>query len=121
MTKDFPFDTQTVHIKVASGTYMSDEVALVPVEDQSEWGNPTDTNIFGNSIWHFRNHSITSFEEANGELKKSRGVLNVVIKRGLAEFVSSVFMPSAVFLFVTWSAFWLPRHKEEHRRRHEDG
>merc|ERR1719375_1181914 len=53
-------------------------------------------------------HKIASHDEVNGALNKSRGVLTVVVKRGLAEFVSSVFMPSAVFLFVTWSAFWLP-------------
>merc|ERR1719375_1600895 len=53
-------------------------------------------------------HKIASHDESNGELKKSRGVLTVTIKRGLSEFISSVFMPSVVFLFVTWSAFWLP-------------
>merc|ERR1719375_12912 len=107
-TKEFPFDSQTVHIKVASATYMSDEVSLVPIEEKSEWGHPTDTNIFSNSIWHFKEDSIKAFDQSDGELKKSRGVLSLVVKRGLAEFISSVFMPSAVFLFVTWSAFWLP-------------
>jgi hypothetical protein len=107
-TKLFPFDTQTVEIKIASGTYMVEELTLVPVKDQSEWGNPTDSNIFANSIWHFKNHSLTEFKDLNGELKKSRGVLSFDVKRGVSQFVSSVFMPSAVFLFVTWSAFWLP-------------
>jgi len=107
-TENFPFDAQEVNIKVASATYMQDEVRLVPIKDKSEWGVPSETDIFSNSMWYFVKDSLTAFVEVDGELAKSRGVLSVTVLRGVSEFVSAVFMPSVVLLCMTWSAFWLP-------------
>jgi len=111
-TRNFPFDSQDVHINVASATYMSDEVQLVPIKLKAEWGvnqgEESDTQVFSNSVWYFVKDSLTVFTEVDGELSKSRGVLTITVKRALSEFVSSVFMPSVVLLCMTWSAFWLP-------------
>lgn len=107
-TENFPFDAQEVNIKIASATYMRDEVELVPIKDKSEWGVPSDTDIFSNSMWYFVKDSLTAIVEIDGELAKSRGVLSIMVHRCLSEFVNAVFMPSVVLLCMTWSAFWLP-------------
>lgn len=107
-THDFPFDAQEVNIKIGSATYMLDEVRLVPIKAKSQWGVESNTSIFDHSAWNFVTQSLTAVTEVDGELEKSRGVLTVIVKRSFSQFVSSVFMPSAVFLVMTWSAFWLP-------------
>jgi hypothetical protein len=105
-TADFPFDSQTVSIKVASTIYMRDEVKLVPTESESLWG--CSSELFGNSPWNFGDTSLTTINEDDGLLRKSRGLLNITVKRQASQYVSSIFIPTMVLLAMTWFSLWLP-------------
>jgi hypothetical protein len=105
-TKAFPFDTQNVTIKVASTKYMLDELQLQPLQNASEQG--ASTEIFSNSVWSFQGAEMQSSVEEDGTLKKSRGFLILKVKRSPSQYLSSIFIPSVVLLFMTWSALWLP-------------
>eukprot|EP00930_Biecheleria_cincta_P064279 TRINITY_DN4983_c0_g1_i1.p1 TRINITY_DN4983_c0_g1~~TRINITY_DN4983_c0_g1_i1.p1 ORF type:complete len:462 (-),score=59.13 TRINITY_DN4983_c0_g1_i1:263-1648(-) len=105
-TGEFPFDSQDVSIMLASSTYMNDELQLVPVTERLKWG--TQRDLFNNSVWSFVNASLTSFNDDDGMLKKSRGVLTLRLQRSPSQYMSSIFIPSVVLLVMTWTAFWLP-------------
>jgi len=105
-TGDFPFDSQEVSIMLTSSTYMRDELQLVPITERSKWGAHSD--IFDNSVWSLVNASLTSFNEDDGMLQKSRGALTLRVQRSSSQYMSSVFIPSVVLLVMTWTAFWLP-------------
>jgi len=105
-TADFPFDTQKVMIKVASTTYMRDELKVVPTKDASLWGCPSD--LFGNTAWDLVNTDLTNRSEDDGLLKKSRGVLTITVTREASQYTSSIFIPTCVLLCMAWSLLWLP-------------
>jgi hypothetical protein len=105
-TADFPFDTQSVYIKLASTIYMSDEVKLVPTEDESLWG--CSSELFGNTPWSIVNTSLSSLSEDDGLLQKSRGILTIVVAREVAQYRSSIFIPTIVLLSMSWCSLWLP-------------
>jgi hypothetical protein len=105
-TADFPFDTQAVTVKVASTIYMRDEVQLRPTEDTSLWGCSAD--LFGNTPWNVVNASLTSINEDDGLLQKSRGILTITVTREASQYMSSIFVPTVVLLCMTWCSLWLP-------------
>jgi len=105
-TERFPFDTQDVSIRVASTTYMRSELQLVPAEDNSLWGAPSE--LFSNSIWSVVTASLTEISEDDGMLTKSRGVLTLKVRRDPTQYTSSIFIPTVLLLFMTWTALWFP-------------
>jgi hypothetical protein len=106
---NFPFDSQTVNMDLASTVYMADEVELVPTSDASMWGVES-SDIFKNSPWGYDEQHISTFLDQDGLLKKSRGRLSLMVTRDPHEFSMQVGLPSVVLLFMTWTAFWLPMH-----------
>lgn len=102
----YPFDTQHLHVKIASSKYMADEIVLVPspVEGSSGvvetfWGS------FDLQGWN-----ISTFEEKDADLIKSRGVLDVVVKRNLEKYGQDHLMPTFIILTVSWAVFFMPFH-----------
>jgi hypothetical protein len=105
-TAEFPFDTQEVTIKVASAVYMKDELKLVPTDDASLWGCSSD--LFGNTPWNVVSTSLTTLNEDDGLLQKSRGVLTITVSREASQYTSTIFIPTMVLLCMTWCSLWLP-------------
>lgn len=105
-TKEFPFDTQDLSVILGSLTHMSGQLVLEPIDDSSLWGAAPEQ--FDSSIWYLLNSSQTIYEDIDGSLRKSRGRFSMTVKRGHGQFRSSIFIPSIIFLVMTWSALWLP-------------
>jgi hypothetical protein len=105
-TVDFPLDTQNLEVRLASSTYMLNEVHLVPTQDSKLWG--AGESVFNNSAWSLVDASLHSIFDTDGSLEKSRGVLTLTVKRDPSQFVSNVIMPSCLLLVMTWMALWFP-------------
>jgi hypothetical protein len=85
---------------------MLDELQLQPLHLASERG--ASIEIFKHSVWSFQGAEMKSSVEEDGALKKSRGFMTIKVKRSPSQYLSSIFIPSVVLLFMTWSALWLP-------------
>jgi len=102
----FPWDTQVLVLKVASATYMLDDVKLVPSKDRDLSGVTKD---FLDGEGFTLVSAVTSeFEEIDGALKKSRGVMAITIHRDIDKYFQSHFVPAILLLFISYAVFWLP-------------
>jgi len=102
----YPFDTQDLLIKVASGKYMLNEVVLEPDEDESISGAKKE--IFEGTGYALKKHRVFAFAETDGALKKSRGVLELTVKRLFDKYKESHLMPTCLLLMISWAVFWFP-------------
>jgi len=98
----YPFDTQHLKIKISSSKYMANEVALVPDKNVSA----VKENIFG--LYTMKHFEARSYETADGYLLKSRGVLDVEVKRGIKKYYEDHLVPSFILLTISWAVFYFP-------------
>mmetsp|Transcript_7060 Transcript_7060/g.15201 ORF Transcript_7060/g.15201 Transcript_7060/m.15201 type:complete len:404 (-) Transcript_7060:80-1291(-) len=104
----FPFDTQQLPIKVASSTYMSNEVLLVPFEDPTLFG--IKASCFKGKDFFLVSSSLTSFTEQDASMSKSRGMLTITIQRDSIKYIQTICVPSILVLLVSWTVVYLPFH-----------
>jgi len=104
--EEYPFDTQKLGVKVASSKYMLDEIVLEPDEDASSSG--VREGFFKGSPYELDSWKVFVFEEADGALKKSRGILEIGAKRTFSSYEESHLMPTMLFLVIPCGVFWLP-------------
>jgi hypothetical protein len=102
----FPFDTQDIQVKIASSKYMLDEVVLKPDEDKTMSG--AKEGIWKGSPYTLEGWKVFAFAETDGALKKSRGVLELSIKRKLDTYWESHLMPTFMLLGISWGVFYFP-------------
>jgi hypothetical protein len=76
--KLYPFDTQTFSVKIASSKYMADEVVLKPEEGSKVSG--VRDGLMKGFPYDLEDWKVYAFEEQDGALKKSRGVLAITAK-----------------------------------------
>lgn len=100
--KYYPFDTQHLNINLASSKYMLDEVLLVPDEEASGvyediWG------LYKLDDWQVRAHKTF-----DGELTKSRGVMDIKVERTLSKYSQDHLLPAAIVLMISWAVFYFP-------------
>jgi len=104
---DFPFDTQCLRVRVASTSLSREELVLDHVaKDSHLWGVRPDT--FDGKEFAFISQDIRSFEEDDGMLHKSRGELQIVVKRQASIYWNSLFFPALLLLCVSWTVFFFP-------------
>jgi len=102
----YPFDIQHFKVKIASSKYMSDDLVLVPMEGSTSSG--LRDGLFSHSLYYLKNWTATVYEEADGELVKSRGVLDLMAYRHLDKYTQDHLVPSAIILMVSWGVFYFP-------------
>lgn len=102
----FPFDTQVLRLRVASSSYMTDELQLSVLENADLSG--LDADIFNISGFRFNSVKAGSFVETDASLQKSRGFLDVSITRDHRSVFGSVMVPEILLLFISWSVFFFP-------------
>jgi len=100
--EEYPFDTQNLEIKLASSTYMTDE--LVIVADNKTCG--VNENIFG--LYDIQGWHTETYQTTNGDLKKSRGLIDIVVKRSLTKYVDDHLVPTSITLMISWAVFFFP-------------
>eukprot|EP00929_Paragymnodinium_shiwhaense_P088651 TRINITY_DN4895_c0_g1_i4.p1 TRINITY_DN4895_c0_g1~~TRINITY_DN4895_c0_g1_i4.p1 ORF type:complete len:527 (-),score=77.86 TRINITY_DN4895_c0_g1_i4:135-1715(-) len=101
---EFPFDSQVLQIKIASGTYMADELQLVQTKNRSLWGAPETLT----TAWSPVNESLKTATETDGPLSKSRGIFEFAVQRSASQYSSTVFLPSVMLVGMAWSVLWFP-------------
>lgn len=102
----FPFDFQVLPVRLASTTLMLDDLILEPLVDMRHSGVKDD--IFENSAYHYVSENEFVFAEADGLLEKSRGELDIFVRRNSMLYIQSVFMPSFLIVSVSWAGFFIP-------------
>lgn len=97
---EYPFDTQTLKVMLASSKYMLDEVVLVPGPcglEERVWGQ-----------YDMKGWKTYVYEDRDHELKKSRGVLEITLKRNLGKYFDDHLVPSGIILMISWAVWFFP-------------
>jgi hypothetical protein len=102
----YPFDRQTFSMIIASSKYMTDELVL-KAEEGSEASGVREGLMHG-FPYDLRDWKVYVFEEQDGALKKSRGVLAITVKRTFDKYGESHLMPTVLFLVISWGVFQIP-------------
>jgi len=103
---NYPFDVQEFRVQIASSKYMSDGLVLVPMEGTGNSG--LRDGLFSHSLYTLKAWHATVYEEADGDLVKSRGMLDLVAYRRLDKYTQDHLVPTAIILMVSWGVFFFP-------------
>lgn len=106
-TVAFPFDEHHLELRIASQTYMATDLVLVPSANSSLTGIASE-GIFDESGWTWSGHHLSSFEEIDGPLEKSRGQLEVTVAREPACWSRCLLFPELLMLGLALTAFIYP-------------
>ena len=92
---------KALHIRLASASYMIDEVQLVPMAA----GNISDPGgrAFDKSDWTFLSHSLTTFNESTGSLQKSRAQFELQVLRDASPYWSSTIFPEIMIVVLSYT------------------
>lgn len=104
--KMFPFDMQTLIVKLASTSLMSDEVELVPSKDPDLSG--VKDGVFDGKDVQFEGFTTRSYEEVDGPLKKSRGTFDLKLQRDFGPHFESMLLPDIILIGIAWTVFVFP-------------
>jgi len=104
--EQYPFDSQKLEIKVASGKYMLDEVVLKPHVVKSTSG--AKDGLMKGTPYDLKSWRVYAFSETDGALKKSRGVLELTVDRLFDPYRENHLMPSCLLMMISWAVFWFP-------------
>jgi len=104
----FPFDEQTLMTKIASTKYMLSEVVLEA--DTSDGVSGLREGLFKGEIYQPRDPAFetSTFEDVDGALKKSRGVLNIRVARLPDKYWQQHLVPSFLVIAISWGVFYFP-------------
>jgi len=103
---EYPFDKQKLQVKIASSKYMLRDVLLVPDKDESNSG--ARKGATKGTPYTYDAHRIFAFNETDGALKKSRGVLELTVGRAISSYQENHLMPALMLLMISWGVFWFP-------------
>lgn len=102
----FPFDSQTLTVRISSSRLMTEELRLKPLREKVLTG--VKEGIFDDkdfSLEDFAAHEVT---EVDVLLKKSRGELKLRVKRDPLPYIQNMLVPCLLLLGISYSAFWFP-------------
>jgi len=101
----YPYDEQDLVVKIASTKYMIDEVILKP--SAKDAGGVAKDLLRGYS-YDFVNVAATSFKDISGNLKKSRGLLTISVKRNADEYTSGHLIPAFLLTILSCGIHFFP-------------
>jgi len=104
--KEFPYDKQVLHVLLASASYMTDEVQLVPMPS----ANISDSvaKSFDKTDWTFLYHGLNVFQENVGSLQKSRAEFEMHVLRDASPYWSSTIFPEIMIVVLGYTVFLFP-------------
>lgn len=103
----FPFDMQTFKFRIASTTFMADELQLKEMEGEGISG--VKEGIFTGQEYDFVSASQRVFEDQDGALVKSRGELNIEVKRNSDAYVKNLLVPELLLVAIAYTVFLFPQ------------
>lgn len=105
----YPFDDQTLLVVVSSSKYMLEDVVLEAIDDEKDSAcSLVKDGAFEGKGVTLESFEAKAFEEISGALKKSRGKLEVVVRRESKKFYDSVLWPCTFLVSCSYMVFWLP-------------
>lgn len=104
--RDFPWDTQQLEVKIASTKYMANEMKLKPSDDPKLSGYNKD--LFTDKGYILQEFQTFEFEETDGGMRKSRGVMQMTVTRDTRAYEQTHLIPTAIYLTISWGVFWFP-------------
>eukprot|EP00427_Karlodinium_veneficum_P006375 CAMPEP_0169179858 /NCGR_PEP_ID=MMETSP1015-20121227/67871_1 /TAXON_ID=342587 /ORGANISM="Karlodinium micrum, Strain CCMP2283" /LENGTH=559 /DNA_ID=CAMNT_0009254947 /DNA_START=23 /DNA_END=1700 /DNA_ORIENTATION=+ len=104
--EEYPFDEQTLRLTIASEKYMSSELILLPLED-SEFSGLRD-GFFDDEPYEKVDFSVSAYDDVDGLLKKSRGFMEIVVRRSPSKYQHSYLFPALLYSAIACGVFWLP-------------
>lgn len=106
--KDYPMETQTIQIILSSTKYMSEDLLVRLLPDNDTAISKVPDAVFEGSGFSLVDFKPVAWEEVSGALHKSRGRLEVNVKRSTSKFLTSIIVPSLITVLFSYSVFWLP-------------
>jgi len=103
----FPFDHQSPKLILSSATLMSDDLVLQAMSDAALKG--AKPGLFDDREFHFVSDETTVFEEVDGNLKKSRGMLVMRLRRDWTRYLQTTILPEIFLIMISFTVFWMPR------------
>jgi len=104
--EEYPFDKQQLAIKIASSKYMLADVILRADEDKSVSGKSD--GVMAATPYAMDSWRVFAFDETDGALQKSRGVLELTVSRKFGGYWENHLKPSFMLLTISWGVFWFP-------------
>jgi len=102
----YPFDTQKFQVKIASSKYMANDLVLMPLESGTSSGMNKD--LLDGTSYYVIGLSTSVYEEADGDLVKSRGMLEIKVGRHLDKYTQDHLVPTSIVLMISWAVFYFP-------------
>merc|ERR1719272_838111 len=101
-----PFDVQDFRVKIASTKYMIDDLVLKPSSADGVSG--VNDGLVDGTSYEMQSWSTTAYEEADGNLVKSRGMLQILVSRNLEKYRQDHLVPTAISFMISWAVFYFP-------------
>jgi hypothetical protein len=103
----FPFDRQQLNVILESSRYGTDDLTLVPDAEQSGLG----TDIVPRG-WAYDPLAWKVLKQpfAKTDQTYSRLIFSFEARRIPFYFIWKIILPTAIFVFLTWSIFWMQVH-----------
>jgi len=103
---NYPFDVQDFRVKIASTKYMVDDLVLKPSSADGVSG--INDGLVDGTSYEMQSWSTSAYEEADGNLVKSRGMLQILVSRNLEKYSQDHLVPTAISLMISWAVFYFP-------------
>ena len=103
----FPFDQQHLNFIIESSRYGSSDLVFVPDPDQSGLGNDIVSRgwSYAPLTWKVVNQPFAQTQQTY-----SRLVFSVAATRNSFYFIWKIVFPTAIFVLLAWSIFWVQVH-----------
>jgi hypothetical protein len=102
----YPFDVQSFKVKIASAKYMANDLVLSPMSRNSRSSGINEEGFRGS--YFVKEWELYVDEESDGDLVKSRGVMDITVNRNLAKYTQDHLVPTFIVLMISWAVFYFP-------------
>eukprot|EP00419_Tripos_fusus_P032340 CAMPEP_0172779922 /NCGR_PEP_ID=MMETSP1074-20121228/202664_1 /TAXON_ID=2916 /ORGANISM="Ceratium fusus, Strain PA161109" /LENGTH=422 /DNA_ID=CAMNT_0013616891 /DNA_START=62 /DNA_END=1327 /DNA_ORIENTATION=+ len=103
----FPFDVQRPKIVLSSRTLMAQDLLMKEMTQKNFSG--VKPGLFSSREFQFVSQETTVFEEADANLRKSRGALTITLQRDWTRYLQTTILPEIFLILISFTVFWMPR------------
>jgi hypothetical protein len=104
----FPFDVQEPKIVLSSATLMARDLKLVQDSIHPELAG-VKPHLFEDREFKYLKDETVVFEEKDGNLVKSRGMLLITLERDWTRYLQTTILPEIFLILISFTVFWMPR------------
>jgi len=104
----FPFDYQQPKIVLSSATLMARDLKLKQDSFHRELAG-IKPHLFEDREFKYVRDETIVFEEKDGNLIKSRGMLLITVERDWTRYLQTTILPEVFLILISFTVFWMPR------------